>query len=415
MGNLKIAFIVNRFPAISETFIINQIVYLLDQGHDVKILSFGSKPPTVVHQIVEKYGLIGRTTYFEKVRHSAVARAARTISRSLLHVVPILKEIGWRALNPNVFRASTRHQALLQKLESFLGDSRYDIVHAHFGPRATAVASLIRSGRVSGFKFVATFHGFDMNPKYLDRYRTEYVDLFKYADAVTVNSPYLRDVTLSVYPNPRLLVVLPAALDTQRYARKGKTYEADIDFAIIFCGRLIALKGPDLAIQIMHELVNNRGIRSVKLRIIGDGPLRVQIQSLISKLNLTDHVSVLGSMSQEEVILEMERGQMFLLPGVPDPETGRVEAQGLVVQEAQAMELPVIVSDAGGIKYGLNDGVTGFVVPYGDIPAFADKIEALVKDRPRAMEMGKSGRQFVVSQYDISILGQKLVELYLKL
>src|SRR5690606_20694081 len=105
---------------------------------------------------------------------------------------------------------------------------------------------------------------------------------------------------------------------------------------------------------------------------------------------------------------------IFLFPGIHDPDSGRCETQGLVVQEAQAMEIPVIVSDVGGIKYGMIDGVTGFVVREGDVEGFVRKIKQLVFDPGLRNKMGRAGRMFVVERYDNRVLGKKLEEIYFK-
>ena len=102
----------------------------------------------------------------------------------------------------------------------------------------------------------------------------------------------------------------------------------------------------------------------------------------------------------------------FLFPGIHEKGTGRAETQGLVIQEAQAMELPVVVSDAGGMKYGLLDGVSGFVVQEGDIEGFAEKIELLINNGQLRVTMAKAGRNFVVQTFDTRILGDKLMQIY---
>jgi colanic acid/amylovoran biosynthesis glycosyltransferase len=146
--------------------------------------------------------------------------------------------------------------------------------------------------------------------------------------------------------------------------------------------------------------------------MIGSGEMRNEVESLINELGLQEYVSLLGSLSQESVVEEMDKAHLFLLPGIHEKQTGRAETQGLVIQEAQAMELPVIVSDAGGMKYGLLDGVSGFVVKEGDIDGFADKIELLLNNEQMRNAMAKAGRDFVVKTFDTRILGDKLTEIY---
>ena len=76
------------------------------------------------------------------------------------------------------------------------------------------------------------------------------------------------------------------------------------------------------------------------------------------------------------------------------------------------MGLPVVVSDVGGMKYGLIPGETGFVVKENDISGFADAIEELILSKELGEKMGKRGREFVEKNYDSSVLVKKLLDLY---
>jgi len=106
----------------------------------------------------------------------------------------------------------------------------------------------------------------------------------------------------------------------------------------------------------------------------------------------------------------MKEADIFILPGTTVD--GRAENQGLVIQEAQAMELPVIISDAGGMNEGIINGETGFVVKEKDIKAFADKVQLLADDRNLIKSMGKAGRIFVEQHFDSAVLNRKLLSIY---
>ena len=107
----------------------------------------------------------------------------------------------------------------------------------------------------------------------------------------------------------------------------------------------------------------------------------------------------------------MEESHAFIMPGIYD-NSRRAETQGLVIQEAQAMELPVLISDVGGMKFGVIDGETGFVLKEKDLNAFVKKVELLIQDENLARAMGKKGREFVIQNYDSKVLGAKLEKLY---
>ena len=89
-----------------------------------------------------------------------------------------------------------------------------------------------------------------------------------------------------------------------------------------------------------------------------------------------------------------------------------MEGQGLVLQEAQAMGLPVVSTWHNGIPEGVLDDVSGFLVPERDVHALAEKLFYLIEHPELWPAMGRAGRKFVEQRYDIKQLNKELVELY---
>jgi colanic acid/amylovoran biosynthesis glycosyltransferase len=150
-----------------------------------------------------------------------------------------------------------------------------------------------------------------------------------------------------------------------------------------------------------------------KAVMIGEGELKQQLELQIESLKLTSIIELAGAKTQNQIRQYMHRANLFVLPGITD--NGRAEAQGLVIQEAQSMQLPVLVSDAGGMQEGMQDGITGFVIKEGDIKGFADKIIFLVQDQQLRRRMGEKGSIYVESFFDTRLLTEKLIKLYKRL
>ena len=173
---------------------------------------------------------------------------------------------------------------------------------------------------------------------------------------------------------------------------------------------MVSFKAPNLAIEIVKVLIDKK--YDVHLTIIGEGELKQQITDQINRYNIRNSITLKGALSQESIISIMDVTDLFLMPGIEDKSTGRAENQGLVIQEAQAMQLPVIVSNAGGMRYGLIENKTGFIVKQKNILGFVNKIEELIKNSKLRDSMGLEGRNFVVKNYDSKILCNKLVNYY---
>ncbi len=408
---LNIAVVVGVFPTVSETFILNQIVYLIRCGHSVTILSYRKGLPELLHDDIIEYKLSEKCIYFEKPD-----KGLRRLLQFFVFVTKSFRQINWlilfRSLNIFKHRKEALNLSLFFQAQWFIKQCNFDLLHVHFAYFATDFANLFEKKIVDKIPFVVSYHGHDIAPHRFEEFKISYVQLFKWADIFTVNSIYTKSLLDKIYSGNNVCV-LPESLDTNKFLKNEKvSSDKGNRFDIIFCGRLIKWKAPDIAIEMVENLVRKRNRTNIYLRIIGDGAFKQELQHKINNAQLQQYVILLGALSQEDIKKEMSNADMFLFPGIHEPETGRAENQGLVIQEAQSMQLPVVVSDAGGMKYGLKENITGFVVKEKDVEGFADKVELLIQSEDKKNEMGIEGRKFVVENFDINVLGSKLIEIY---
>jgi colanic acid/amylovoran biosynthesis glycosyltransferase len=149
----------------------------------------------------------------------------------------------------------------------------------------------------------------------------------------------------------------------------------------------------------------------IEYGIVGDGPLRGEIEDLINELELKRHVRMYGWMKQEEVIELLKQSHIFLAPSVTSKE-GDQEGIPVALMEAMAQGLPVLSTDHSGIPELVQDGTSGFLVPERDVEALANKLEYLVEHPEIWPERGKAGRDYVKKHYDIHRLNDRLVEIF---
>lgn len=410
MRELRIAIVVGTFPTVSETFIVNQINSLIEAGHEVQIFAYKRGEIQHIHSSIKKYDLLKNVIYFQKKDKSKPKRFLVFLN----WVFKNLKHIRWneflKALN--VFEHGKRALALDVFFDSkwFLSGRSFDIIHVHFGHNTERIAVLKSLGFIRESKLIGTFHGFDLIPNNVINYNERYKNLLTECDAFTVNSIYLANILEKLNVKLVDIYLLPVGLDTA-YFNKTYTNDSKGSFEMLFCGRLIKLKGPDIALDILIEL-KNRGYKNVKLRLVGDGDLRDEIVDKIERGRLSNDVFMEGALAQEFVKEKMSNAQVFLMPGTHDPITKRAETQGLVLQEAQAMKLPVVISDVGGMKYGIIPNETGYIIKEGDISGFADAVEKLINDDQLRSIMGEKGREYVEANFDNKVLYNKLIDIY---
>lgn len=350
---MTILYPTSMFPKLSETFILEQITSLIDQGHNVKIVAFWRSDEKLFHPQIEKYDLLAKTLYVRKTD----------------------AEPGFE-MTPEVL--------------DFLKD--VDVIHSHFAALPTDFAMHV--SKALGIPFVFTTHAYDIFV------HTKAEKLAQYAEAaakiITVthfNKSYMTDMIGERYGDK--IEIIRCGIDVERFAPRERPQNDTV--TILTTGRFVEKKGIVYAVRAMARL---QGHCKAVLRIVGDGPLRGEIEQAITELNLHDQVVLLGSLPQSEVIKEMQEADIFVLPSVT---AANNDCEGLPVSllEAQAMKLPVVSTFHTGIPEGVIDGETGFLVPERDVETLAANLLALIKDRDLRLTMGEEGRKHVQQHFNI--------------
>jgi colanic acid/amylovoran biosynthesis glycosyltransferase len=403
---LKIAILLARFPCISETFILNQINYLVEAGHQVDIYSYDRDELPVQPQVM-KNGLLQKTQYVKMVYD----KLGRYKSALPLFLNSTRKASLLKTINPFKFGKAALSLRLFYQTEMY-SDDTYDLVHAHFGKMGLEAIRLKELGLFPNTPLITSFHGYDINPKYIEEYKETYKKLFAASAFITANSTFTLDLIKEAGCPQSKIAKVPESLDTTYFKRDPTIVKTPGKIRIVFIGRLIEFKAPELVVEIANIIIHERGNKDVEFHMIGDGPLKEQVVNAIKRYKLEDDVILHGAMIQDNILKIMPQMDIFLYPGINDVVTGRSENQGLVIQEAQALELPVVTSNAGGIAEGVIDGKTAFVLEQRDLTGFADKLTLLIQDPELRKTMGIAGRAFVVDKFDIHPLGERLMDVY---
>ena len=146
---MRIAFFVDAFPALSETFILNQITGLIDRGHDVGIYASRRSDASKVHPDVVKYHLLERTHYRPSMPRNRILRVLKGTGLVLAHVLrnPVLV---LRSLNVFKYGKRAASLELLYTMVPLLRAGPYEIIHCHFGPYGARAALLREIGALTG-------------------------------------------------------------------------------------------------------------------------------------------------------------------------------------------------------------------------------------------------------------------------
>lgn len=401
---MKIAFLVDEFPCISETFILDQITGMIDLGQDVEILSINKPSTAQVHPDVEKYRLLEKTHYIPKTSSRKLLSRTKALSALIadLFIAPIraLKITGKVMSNPAAFSYDSFF------LASLLIRKKYDIVHAHFGPMGNRLQRLRAIG--VDIRFLTTFHGYDINMYPRTHGENCYQQLFARGKLFTANTQFTKDQMVKHGCDENKIEILPVGLRIEKFKFTPGTLPADGTVNILTVGRLVEKKGYEYAIRAFAMIADEY---KVKYTIAGSGPLEDELKELVGNLGINEKVVFTGPLARDEIIDLYQKASIFLLTSVT-ASTGDMEGQGLVLQEAQATGLPVISTLHNGIPDGVLDGRSGYLVPEKDPHAIAEKLRYLIENPDLWPEMGKCGRQLVEEKYNIQKLNRKLLAIY---
>jgi colanic acid/amylovoran biosynthesis glycosyltransferase len=407
---MRIAFLLNIFPLTSETFIVGQIVGLIERGHTVDIFARFRNSNDPIHPQVEQYRLIDRTQCLA---------IPTTRKERLMEAAMIVLKWGWRRpfrllRSVNIFRygkAASNLELLCGHaffLKAPLKAPAYDIIHCHFGPAGILGQHLREIGAVTG-PLMTTFYGYDIG-SYLAREGAGiYGELFRKGEAFTCLSNFMRKKLIAAGCNPAKVFVFKLGTDLTKFDFLERKISSDGIIRLITVARLVEKKGLEYSIQAVAKLVHQ--FPNLQYTIIGDGHLRPKLSLLIERLNLQRNVKLTGWRTQDEVRQILADSHIFVLASLVGSD-GDVEGQGVVLQEAQAMGLPVVCTNHNGFPESILDGQSGFLVPERDADALSAKLAELIRSPKIWLQIGKKGRAFVEAEFDLSKRNDALVELY---
>jgi colanic acid/amylovoran biosynthesis glycosyltransferase len=285
----------------------------------------------------------------------------------------------------------------LGRAADYLVGQKAQLVHAHFGIDGVLGMEVARR---AGLPLVVTFHGYDVNQAHPEAARS-YERLFGTAHTLIAISEFIGRRLEARGAPPEKIVVSPIGIPVvEPHPRR------DVG-GVCFVGRLIPVKGVGDLIQAMALLPDR--FKGTPLRIIGDGPLRAELEARARSLGV--NAIFLGYQSSAEVARTLAESRMFCAPSKRSP-YGDTEGLGLVILEASAQELPVVGTRHGGIPEAIEEDVTGLLVEEGDVAQLSRAIQRLLEDDGLAEDMGRAGRARVLDRFDIKTRTADLEAIY---
>jgi colanic acid/amylovoran biosynthesis glycosyltransferase len=400
---VRVAWLTALFPVLSEIPFLNQIVGLLERGHEVDIYADGPQAGGAFHPDVERLDLQPRTRYPIRWPAGRLERW-RAAARVLAAHRGRERRILLRSLDPSAFwhRAWTLDQ--LRRTARFLPVRPYDVCYCAFGMDAPHALRLRRLG-VLGGELVVAFRGADTTKYVARRGPRVYARTFRDARLLLPVCDFLGRRLVQLGAPAERVVVHRTGIDLRRWPYRGRQSPAPGSVRLMSVGRLVEKKGIAHVLRALRLLVD-RGVRA-EYRVFGDGPLRQRLEALAGELGLAERVSFEGRQEQERIREGLDRADVLVAASVTAAD-GDEEGIPNVLKEAMASGMPVVGTRHAGIPELIEDGVSGWLVPERDEAALAAAFARLAAEPERWPAMGRAGREKVEREYDIQRLNDRL-------
>lgn len=395
---MRIAYIISRFPLLSETFILREMIEIENLGHELVVFPIICQEQKVVHE--EAVGWLSRIKCIPFISNEVLLENLRVFMKKPFVYMRLIVQIFFENLASINFLIKGLYlfpKAVLTANQ--VANLNIDHIHAHYATHPGLEAWIIN--QLTGIKYSITVHSHDI----YDRHAMLKTKLGGAEFLVPISQFNVAYMANLIGDNVRKkCTVIHCGVDENLYTpSKDLKKERGKVFEILQIGSLHWKKGQLYMIQAM-ALLKERNF-AFRLRIIGEGAERKSIEAEIERLNVGDVVELMGAKTQREVAQLLPSADCYVQSSVS-------EGIPVAIMEALACELPVVATEITGIPELVIDGKTGYLVPPADPAALADAITKVWKNPKEAELFGKNGHAWVLQEFNLKKNAVKLARLF---
>ena len=387
---LKLGYLISRYPAISHTFILREVLELRRAGIAIDVASINGLDRAAAELTTQEQVESDKTFYVKK---SGIAGALSSNLRVL-----VTRPVGyfrglWYALrlghsDPRRIAMGAFYFVEAAMVGRWMQRKHLRHLHIHFATPAATVGLIL--SRIFPFTISITVHGPD-----------EFYDVSAYLLAekiagsrfLCVIGQFARSQLMKLSPVSEWakIEVTPLGVDANLF--KPRPHRHLIDCLEVLCvGRLVPAKGQHILLAAVTRLIAEG--RRVRLRLVGDGPDRGSLDEAVRAAQIQSHVIFDGAVNQDRIREIYQSADVFALASF-------AEGIPVVLMEAMAMEIPCIATWITGIPELIRDSIDGLLVAPSDEAGLADAMARLMDDSALRLRLGVAGRARVIDQFDL--------------
>jgi glycosyltransferase involved in cell wall biosynthesis len=402
---MRIGFLLSRYPAVSHTFFLKEVLGLRERGIAIPVASINA-PDRPVEKLPEVEAAEAADTYYIKAG-GAARLAAGVLTVALGH-----PGVAWRGL-----RAALRLGGLDMKARIFalfylaeallvgrwMREKNLGHLHVHFGGAVATVGML--TAEAWGIPWSVTLHGpdefFDQEAFYL----RQKIESARFVIAI---SDFCRSQVLRIVPSlaPERTEIVRLGVDCAALQPRTRVAGMNAGLVRIACtGRMVSAKGHRILLEALAAAELQAGGIAWECVLIGDGPERAGLEALADRLGIAGNVRFAGAQPHQATLEAVAGADIFVLASF---------AEGLPValMEAMALGVPCISTQIAAIPELIHSGENGLLVPASNVPELAAALARLAADVEYRLRLGMAARRTVESEYNLASNLDRLAALW---
>jgi glycosyltransferase involved in cell wall biosynthesis len=378
-----IAYFFTTFPKGTETFLQREIAGMKGLGVRLQIHSLWGGGTSFRGLPVHRFNKWRLLTLFWLIPAEAARRPA--VLRQLLRGLFTRRAPSWLNFWENMLGAG-----FACVVARDFRRNPPDHIHAAWGGGPATAAWLL--WRIDGHRFSAAAHAYDIFEHGGDWWLK---DKLEHAAFVHTSTEMARRALVARGLDPARIACIRRGLD--RLPAVKPLREGRVPLRLVCVARLVEKKGLDHQLRI-YAALREAGV-PFAARIIGDGPLRPELERLAGRLGIAAHVTFAGHLPQHEVWNQLAWADVLLHTGVIAP-SGDRDGLPNVIPEAMSVGVLVVTSPAAATTEAVTQGISGFVVPVDAVADWVSALRRLSADDPFAERLRAAARRWVEENFD---------------
>jgi len=396
----RLAYFVSRFPTTTETFVVRELNAVAAQPRiEADLFALFPTPKGVVQESarpwIDKVHRVHPLGCVASLGRWLVRRPLRITSTAVLIVKDHVRKPGVLIRAIATFGAAALQAETVQARGT-------DHVHAHFATYPALAAWVCH--RLTGIPYSFTAHAHDLyvDPLGVDRRAAA-------ASFVVSISDFNGRVLSELSPGSAPIHVVHCGVDTNFYRFASRALPRFGPVRALCVASLREMKGH----RVLLEALASGGpeLGRIQLDLVGDGPLRAELEAEAERLGLSSRVRFHGDLTEHSVAALLAESDLFILPSIVE-RNGNTEGIPVALMEAMAAGLPVVASRVSGVPELVRDGVTGLLADPGDVRGLATRLAELLTDPQSAATRAKAARALIEQEFSQDSSSDLLVTLF---